>query len=408
MQEVFMFFTSRPVQRLLQAAGLVCSVAVVVACGGGGSPEPLAPAMAAADRATAYAAGPITGFGSIIVNGVRYDDSAASITDDDGASHRPERLKLGMVVEVDAQGVDRVAAQGKALKVRFGAQLVGPAAGPLTADNSLTVLGQKIQVTATTVVDDALVGGLAAVTAGTVLEVHGLVDTATGGLLATRIEAQPDATSYRLKGVVASLDSTARTFRLGGLLIDYSGVSSAALPAALANDQRLAVLLKTQAGPDGRWFATALRAAVAKLDDRPQADVRGTITAISSATAFELNGVKVDASQASFPDGKDGLALGARVEVEGALTNGVLLASKVEIDAKRPEKGRLELHGAIGNLNTVAKTFVLRGVQVRYDKVQTWKGGSETDLANGRKVEVKGALSADRRGLEAAEVSFEN
>jgi hypothetical protein len=96
------------------------------------------------------------------------------------------------------------------------------------------------------------------------------------------------------------------------------------------------------------------------------------------------------------------------VEVEGALTNGVLLASKVEIDAKRPEKGRLELHGAIGNLNTAAKTFVLRGVQVRYDKVQTWKGGAETDLANGRKVEVKGALSADRRSLDATEVSFEN
>jgi len=403
-----MFFTSRPVQRLLQAVGLVCSVAVIVACGGGGSPEPLAPAVAAADRATAYAAGPITGFGSIIVNGVRYDDSAASITDDDGVSHRPERLKLGMVVEVDAQGVDRVAAQGKALKVRFGAQLVGPAAGPLAADSSLTVLGQKVLVNATTVVDDALVGGLAALTAGTVLEVHGLVDTATGGLLATRIEAHPVALSYRLKGVVASLDTTARTFRLGGLLIDYSGVSSAALPAALANGQSVGLLLKTQAGTDGRWFATAVRGFTAQLEDRPQADVRGTVTAFTSATAFELNGVKVDASKASFPDGKDGLVLGARVEVEGALTNGVLVASKVEIDAQRPEKSRLELHGAIGNLDTAAKTFVLRGVQVRYDKVQTWKGGSATDLANGRKVEVKGALSADRRSLDATEVSFEN
>ena len=197
-----MFFTSRPVQRLLQAVGLVCSVAVIVACGGGGSPEPLAPAVAAADRATAYAAGPITGFGSIIVNGVRYDDSAASITDDDGVSHRPERLKLGMVVEVDAQGVDRVAAQGKALKVRFGAQLVGPAAGPLAADSSLTVLGQKVLVNATTVVDDALVGGLAALTAATVSEVHRLVDTATCRLPATAIEAHSVALRSRHNGCV--------------------------------------------------------------------------------------------------------------------------------------------------------------------------------------------------------------
>jgi len=398
---------SRPVQRLLQAAGLLLSAGVIAACGGGGSSQPVASASSLAERATAYAAGPITGFGSIIVNGVRYDDSAASITDDDGTAHGPERLKLGMMVEVDAKSVDRAAGAGKALKVRFGAEITGPAEAAPVADGSLTILGQRIQVTASTVVDDGLAGGLAAVTAGTVLEVYGLPDGATGAILATRIEAKPQATAYRLGGAVNSLDAAAKTFRLGTLVVDYSQMPAASVPPALADKVRVRVQLKTQAGVDGRWYATAVRVGLSQLEERPVADIRGSVTVFRSTADFEVNGVRVEAAQASFPDGTAGLVLGARVEVEGAIANGVLVATKVELDDRRPEKSRVELHGALGALDTVAKTFILRGVSVGFAGVVTWSGGTALDLANGRKVEVKGTLAADRKSLQASEIQFE-
>ena len=58
--------------------------------------------------------GPITGFGSIIVNGVRFDDSAAAVSDDDDAASGRDRLKLGMQVEVESESVSD--ASGKKLK----------------------------------------------------------------------------------------------------------------------------------------------------------------------------------------------------------------------------------------------------------------------------------------------------
>ena len=70
------------------------AAALLVACGGGAAdPGTAAPSS---PTATVYAAGPITGFGSVIVNGVRFDDTSASITDDDGKTMAESQLRLGM------------------------------------------------------------------------------------------------------------------------------------------------------------------------------------------------------------------------------------------------------------------------------------------------------------------------
>ncbi|MDH4062195.1 MAG: hypothetical protein OEU94_15415, partial [Aquincola sp.] len=44
----------------------------------------------------AFIEGPITGFGSIIVEGVRFDESAARIEDADGGGIVRDALRLGM------------------------------------------------------------------------------------------------------------------------------------------------------------------------------------------------------------------------------------------------------------------------------------------------------------------------
>ena len=98
--------------------------------------------------------------------------------------------------------------------------------------------------------------------------------------------------------------------------------------------------------------------------------------------------------------------LGAKVEVEGVVTNGVLVASKVEIEDRRPAVRELELRGEMSNLDTTAKTFALRGVTVWYGGTVQYKDGVEATLANGKRVEVKGVLSSDRTRLEARRVEF--
>lgn len=391
--------------------GLALLVALVAAaCGGGGdsgSSTATASTPAAAERATAYAAGPISGFGSIIVNGVRYDDSGASVSrDDDGAATR-EQLKLGMMVEIEGAGVDALAATGRALRVRFGSEIVGPVSAVDTAAGALTVLGQKVVVTDATVFDDSLVGGLAGIDASDVLEVHALYNATDGSFTATRIEDAAAAVRYRLRGVVADLDTTAKTFTLGGQVINYGSLPANAITANLANGVPVrALLMPTPV--NGQWVATVLRPAGNLTPSSGLgAHLRGAITVFGSSASFEINGLKVDAANASFPDGTAGIVLGAVVEVHGTVTNGVLVATKVELDNRHAgERHRPVLIGSLSALDTVAKTFKLRGVTVNYAKVSTWSNGTVADLADGKTVKVKGTPSGDRTQLVASEIEF--
>lgn len=379
---------------------------ILVACGGGGSDDAgRADAQAGGSGllASAYAAGPITGFGSVIVNGVRYDDSAAQVLDDDGGVSGRDRLKLGWMVEVEASAVDRAAGTARAHRIRHGSELTGPVGTVDVAAGTLTVLGQTVVLGPTTVFDDRLAGGLAALRPGDVVEIHARLDAATGRYLATRVEPQSGATAWRLRGAIANLDTAARTFTIGGATIVYAGV--AAVPPGLANGSVVGVLLS--ASPvDGRWQAVALRPVARSLGAMSSAHVRGAVTAFTSAAAFTVNGVAVDASTAQFPDGQDGLRLGAQVEVEGAGVDGVLVARKVELEDRHAgeDRHRFELHGPVGGLDTATRSFVLRGVTVTYGDATRWDRITAADLANGLRVEVRGVPSADRTRLTASRI----
>jgi hypothetical protein len=67
--------------RLLPAVGSAALLAAVVAaCGGGGGSTP--PDSNPPPAASSFTSGAISGFGSVIVNGVRFDDSGAEVVDD--------------------------------------------------------------------------------------------------------------------------------------------------------------------------------------------------------------------------------------------------------------------------------------------------------------------------------------
>lgn len=373
-------------------------------CGGGGD----APA-GANEQAASFTEGPIEGFGSIIVGGVRFDDSAARVSDDDDSPRSSDDLKLGVVVEIEGGAVDRVANKARALRIRFGAEIVGPVestnTGPTANPKTLVVLGQTVEIKDTTVIDDSLVGGVAGIAVGDVLEVHALFDAATGRYVATRIEDKDSPQFFKLRGVVSGLDTTARTFRIGTALISYASVDPALLPANLADGLRVRVRLQTTQ-VDGKWVAVTVRHGVRRADDVGEAEVHGFVTRFESAQRFAVNGLEVDATGAAFPDGTAGLRLGARVEVEGRIVNGVLVARKVELEDRRDRLERFELHGAIASIDLGAKVFVLRGIRVSFDGPLDLE--CRATLAVGTRVEVKGYLSADGTTLVAARIRCED
>jgi hypothetical protein len=398
----------RPVHGLLK---LLCATVILAGCGGGGSGGSSATSP---DAQSAYAAGPITGFGSVIVRGVRFDDSAARVSDDDDITRSSADLRLGMMAEIESAGItnDDTGSHAKAREIRFGSAIVGPVFSVAADGSSLVVLGETVQVTATTLIDDRLVGGLAALVPNTsVVEVHAMIDVATGIYTATRIEPKTTAAFFKLRGVVTGIDKVAHTFKIGNgtETISYDRIA-AAVPAALDNGLLVRVKLQTvRAG--GQWVATLVAPAVRKVEDHDEAELEGTVTASTFATdkKFSVNGIAVDATNATFPNGTEGIVLGARVEVHGSAVSGVIIATRVSIETEQEREAEgFELHGAISAFDAAAKTFVLRGVTVSFGANVEFKKGTAADLANGKQVEVKGVRSADGTTLVASRISFEN
>jgi hypothetical protein len=393
----------------LAAAACVLSVA---SCGGGVGSEgtgssPISPAS--------FASGPIAGFGSVIVNGVRFDDSAARVEDGEGALSNSSALRLGMVVDVDAGAVTTTTTAGvttataTANTIRFGSLLLGPVAANNLATKSLTVLGHTVVIGAGTVFDERLSTGQAGLQINQVLEVHGLYDSASNAVVATRIEPVAGlVTQYRLRGVVRALDAPTATLQVGAAMLRYGNL---ALPPGLAVGNYVRLALATQADSLGRWTVAAAASTPTAPLDRAEAELRGVIDAFTSSASFRVNGIAVNAANAAFPDGTAGLRAGARVQAKGSLRQGVLVASTLKVDSEDSVKTQgFEFKGSITSVNLAAQTLVIRGNTVSWaDPALRIDNGTLADIkAGSRVVEIKGQISADGTRLVAQRLKFED
>ena len=109
---------------------------------------------------TAVSFGTITQLGSAYVNDVHYVTSSATVKIDDSPS-TDDQLKVGQVVvvsgSIDDNGVD-----GTASSVTVESVVKGPVDVVYNATTrELGVLGQTIQVTDLTIIDDSISGGVA-------------------------------------------------------------------------------------------------------------------------------------------------------------------------------------------------------------------------------------------------------
>ena len=380
--------------------GLLAAL-TIAACGGGGDS-----AAVGSGGTGSFSVGTITGFGSVFVNGQRYDDSSASVSDEDGPRSRAD-LRLGMVVTV--QGTISDTGSATASSIVFDSELLGPVdVGSVNAGGkSFTILGQKVAVAAGTVFDAALPLGLSSVRAGQTLEVHGFLNPVANEVQASLIQPYSGAGKYKISGNVNSLQSGAQTFRIGAATVSYAGLGGADLQG-LSNGVFVRVRL-APVGPGAAAVgqATRLRKNDPDVADRKNAEVEGVIAAFASPAQFSVGGVRVDASNANFPGGSAALGLGARVEVKGALSAGTLVASQVKQQSPDAET-QIELDGPISGLDTTAKTFSLRGVTVSYAGAVKYEKGSQADLRNGAKVEVKGRLAPNSAMVIATRIGFDN
>lgn len=344
--------------------GMVGAIAEIAGCGGGGTGV----AGLSSGGTGSFTSGTITGFGSIIVNGIRYNnDTATVLTSDDSVSSNPA-LQLGMVVNIEGSAVTPASSTtglptATAYRITYGSEWIGPVSN--RAATTFQILDHTVDVLATTLFG-GVVQQLSELRDTHFVEVYGYVDQVDGHIQASRIDVstvQPSA--YKLSGAITQINQVSGTANLGQTAISWS--LPAVLPSGLSSGDFVRVVLDPS--PVGAvWAATRIQLVSSPLsrlsaDQDYEAEIHGSITAYQSSANFVVNGIPVNASAAQITGT---LAVGVQVEVEGSIRSGQLVATKVATKtASQVETQEFEFYGVISNVT--AQTFVVRGETFYYD-----------------------------------------
>jgi hypothetical protein len=366
---------------------------LVAACGGGSSSQP----SATGTMKTMYVTGAISGFGSVIVNGVHYESDSANVTLE-GHSGTVGQLKVGEVVHLKA-GID---AQGNAhaQTIDQGRLIQGVVQAVDVGLGTLTIAGQVIKVDNATSFDASIPGGtLAGIKAGDRVEVHGFV-SASGEALATRIEmADAGDNEIEVTGPLSALDTVAKRFTVGTQVVDYKTATLEGFPASGPVDGDIVEAQGTTLLTDGALQATRVQKEDGDLHGHQGdgGELEGLVTRFVSATDFDVAGQKVTTTGTTvFVGGTSAdLKMDARVEVEGTLdaSGTTLVADKVIFK----HESSLKLSAAVeavdatgGTVKVLGITFLVTADTRKEDDRSDNHFFSLVDLKGGDWVEMSG------------------
>lgn len=387
---------------ILKSLPALLALLLTAACGGGsdgGSGPIINPPPQQGIVRTGKVLGPISSFGSVVVNGVHYDTAAAVIRID-GAPATQADLRVGQVVSIVAELEDGETT-GTASSVDFDNNVEGPIASIDLAAGRFVVLGQTVQVGPNTSFDDDITPrSLEGLAVGDFVEVSGLV-MADGTIDATRIEKSAAGGELEVRGAVSNLDTVNLRFEINGLAVDYSGAQLDDFPAGGIADGQVVEAKGSSTGGAGELVATRVEFEGGPVtgEEDEFAQVEGFISRFASATDFDVAGVTVTTNASTEFDGGSAadLALNAKVEVEGVFdADGHLVATKV--DFRRGNDVRVV--GLVDAVDAANDSITVLGIPVDTDSLTRFEDKSDADL---RPLTVDALVVGDYVDLRGAE-----
>ena len=325
------------------------------------------------------AIGPISTFGSIVVNGVHYDTADAVFTID-GEPAIESDLSVGQLVLV--QGTfDSASSTGTATSVVFDDSVTGPIESIDTALNQLTVLGQLVLVSADTSFDDNISPpSLDGLSVGEIVEVSGFIK-ADGSIPASRIEKKVVGTQVEAHGTVSNLDTATSTFSINNLVVDYENATIRDFPGGQISDGDFVEAKGASVGANGELVAT-----IVELEDfgvvgeeGTHVEIEGFITRFTSSTDFDVTGLPVTTNSGTvFEGGVAGdLGLNIKVEAEGELdANGVLVATKVDIRRSKAIRST----AVVDSVDAASDSLIMLGVTFTTDALTRFEDKTDLDV----------------------------
>jgi len=380
-----------PIFRLIPL--LTGCLAILSACGGGGGGSALT-------TVNPPVAGTISGLGSVIVNGVRYETIGASVIDADDSHTISTPLGLGMTVSIDP--LTSSATTAGTIYIQTG--IKGGTSAVDTTAKTLNVAGLPVTTdSATFIVTSAgQAGSFADLADNLNVEVYGLPQT-DGTFKATRIEIEATAQVVQLVGTVSNLNTTNKTFTLGSgsntVTIAYSGIT---VPTGIANGSVVSVHTATTATAS-QYTATNmyLRSTNVSTFTQYAANYSGTSGVRNEANelygmvsnltgtppytngcSMQVQGVPTTLRSATLCAS---LQNGDYVEVKGLLTDGTLAAYRLEF---KTAGGDRSLNGYSDDENDSD------GDEFKYRRQYNMTSGSYYSSDSRSSYEIYGTLSA--------------
>jgi hypothetical protein len=323
--------------------------------------------------------------GSVILNGVRFEDTSASISADDAdksASFLGDGMKVKLKGRVNDDGVT-----GTADIVEVENEVRGAVASK--GADSFIVLGQTVYVDGGTFFDGVV--DFAALSVDDEVEVHGIRDVLKN-IIATRVEVfstdQPD----EIRGHVADKDNLALTFKIETFGQEFTyDVSTVITGGVSFADGDLVEVHVDAAGKATKIELEDAEDTEFEPAEGEETEIEGFVSGYTGPgdTSFSVGDQSVVIGVGTEFEGGviDDLADGKKVEAEGhADAAGVLIADKIQFDSS------MKIHA---NATGDDSANVL-GLDIQVTSRTEFDGlAEETDIAGGNGLEIEGFLNPD-------------
>ncbi|HKS16747.1 MAG TPA: DUF5666 domain-containing protein, partial [Planctomycetota bacterium] len=378
--------------------GLVLSIAALTVlmatgCGGGGGGSSSSPGGMAV-----FSSGPVTALGSVTVNGIKFEDTAADITGDDSPKTLADIRKVGAVLRIrgrlNADGIS-----GTADRIEIENELRGPIAS-ITLPDTFVVLGQTVVVDGGTTFEDTTgLAGADPLAVSEIVEVHGPRDAA-GQVRATRVERMGAPGVDELRGfITAKTGAASGTVTIGGADFTFDG-STVLVPAGAAFDVGTLVEVHLAGTAITRLEVEDLDESELKPTEGTESRIEGLVSGFTSlASTFFVAGQLVDASAARFEAGVAAdLANDVRVEAQGTMTGGVLVAREIEFE----DSIRIQSVVQSGGVSMgMPGTLEMMGLTI---DVTAATDNQQGDINPGDFLEIRGFLNVDGLTITATRI----
>jgi len=329
--------TRHKTNKLTAAIGLlvICS-SMLVACGGDSSDT------TAGIGGTGIVSGQITGFGSIHVNGGKFETDTSRFDVDGDTSADQSDLAVGMVVRLRVE-VENGVFGNTALEVVYDDEIEGPLTNVMNSGPTIktgTIFGKTITFdqASTIFVDTSFntIGQNGDLLAEDVIEVSGFRTSETE-IAATYVrfkeDLRPGITEVELRGLIKTLAGTPpdETFVIDNIGITTNIATELEVPNGMLVDGLYVEVEGVIQTPTSVLAEEVEQEDEDFDDDIAKISLEGVVSGFTNINSdFFVGSQRVNASTAELIPGGLIIADDLKVEVEGQVTGGLLIADEVE------------------------------------------------------------------------------